>query len=125
MAGLYVHDDASVRAGSVGVSFATSVAASAPSADVCGGFNVVAHRNGYIELTRIQLEDAELCGVLVGDAPLTGIDLHIGYVTRSPIGACVQQEGYDFRRLDDRVAYRDVGVPLQATSYELPELDLP
>jgi hypothetical protein len=55
----------------------------------------------------------------------TSIDLHIGYVTRSDIGACGQLDGYDFARLRDRVAYRDVGVPLQATRYELPDLDLP
>jgi hypothetical protein len=122
MAGLYAHDDATVRASIVRVSFSSGVPGTPPSTEACGGFNVIAHRNGQIELTRVQIEDAGVCGVIVGGAPGTGIDLHIGHVIRSPIGACLQQDGYDRARLRDRVVYRDVGVPLQATTYELPDV---
>jgi hypothetical protein len=87
---------------------------------------VVAHRGGRIALTRLRIEDAALCGVVVGGAPWTGSDLHVEYITRAPVGACVQQEGFETSRLRDRVEYRDVGVPLQSTSYDLPEgLDEP
>jgi hypothetical protein len=121
LVGLYVHDGASVRVNGVEVSFATSVAGTGPHTDVCGGFDVAAMRGGQIELSRLAITDADVCGVVVGPETGTGMDLHVGFITRVPIGACVQQDGYVVSRLADRVEYRDVGVPLQATSYTLPE----
>jgi hypothetical protein len=49
------------------------------------------------------------------------MDLSDGRIDDVAIGACVQADGYDTSRLRQRVAYGRVGVPLQATTYTLPE----
>jgi hypothetical protein len=87
-----------------------------------GGFGLVAIFGGKIVASRFMVEDATLCGVLVGrdDLVPTGVDLESGVIDRAAVGACVQQDGYDTTRLQDGVEYREVGVPLRATSYELP-----
>ncbi len=101
-------------------------AASCP-AGICtgtiGGHGLLATLGGTISATSFSIEDASLCGVLVGgDGMLvpTGLDLSRGTITRAPVGACVQAPGFDVERLHDRVEYAEVGVPLQATSYVLP-----
>ncbi len=43
-----------------------------------------------------------------------------GVIDRVTVGACVQVEGFDLARLQNDVQYREVDVPVQATSYELP-----
>jgi hypothetical protein len=87
-----------------------------------GGFGLVAIFGGTLVATGFTVEDASLCGVLVGvdgDVP-TACDLESGTIDRTAIGACVQLDGFDSTRLQSGVEYRDVGVPLRATSYELP-----
>jgi hypothetical protein len=87
-----------------------------------GGFGLVAMFGGSLAATRFTVEGATLCGVMVGehDVTPTGLDLTSGVIDRSAIGACVQEPGFDVARLQSGVEYRDVGVPLRATSYELP-----
>jgi hypothetical protein len=87
-----------------------------------GGFGLVAATGGALTATRFAVVDASLCGVVVGRNDLTpsALDLANGVIDRSMIGACVQLDGYDTSRLQVGVEYRDVGVPLRATSYELP-----
>jgi hypothetical protein len=87
-----------------------------------GGFGLVAIFGGALVATRFAVEDATLCGLLIGrdSAAATALDLTSGVIDRSMVGACVQQDGYDTTRLQSGVEYRDVGVPLRATSYELP-----
>jgi hypothetical protein len=87
-----------------------------------GGFGVVAIFGGTLTATRFTVEDATLCGVMVGrdDLTPTGLDLDDGVIDRTAVGACVQQDGYDTARLQVRVEYRDVGVPLRATTYAIP-----
>jgi hypothetical protein len=95
--------------------------------DVCvgesGGFGLVAGFGGTIIATRFTIEGATLCGVLVvgrDAATPSALDLQSGVIDVSMVGACVQQDGYDTTRLQNDVEYRDVGVPLRATSYEIP-----
>ena len=87
-----------------------------------GGFGLVAIFGGTLTVTRFTVENATLCGVLAGldSVRPTGLDLESGVIDRAMVGACVQQDGYDASRLQNGVEYRDVGVPLRATSYELP-----
>jgi hypothetical protein len=88
--------------------------------DFSAGFNVAVGTNGRLEMTGFSLRQADLCGIalLSGGADA---DLHHGEIAEAPIGACVQIPGYDTSRLRDDVDYIDVGIPLQATSYETPE----
>lgn len=97
--------------------------------DESAGMGVVAHLlGGRVRVTRFSIEGAALCGVAVGrsdtisDDPGGQLDLEDGVIEGSPVGACVQVDGYDAARLRASVRYVDVGVPLQATSYELPGL---
>ena len=87
-----------------------------------GGFGLVAIWGGALEARHFVVEGATLCGLMVGrgDAAASSLDVVSGAIDRSAIGACVQVDGYDTRRLQHGVEYRDVGVPLRATSYELP-----
>ena len=94
-----------------------------------GGFGLVAIYGGTLAATDFVVEGVSLCAVMVGrDDPTvatpSSLDLESGVIDRSMIGACVQVDGYDTTRLQHGVEYRDVGVPLRATSYEVPS-DLP
>jgi hypothetical protein len=93
--------------------------------DLAGGFGTVANWGGTLRLSRFLVDGADLCGVLVGEPEFegtpSGTDLDTGIVTGVPIGACVQAEGFDSARLAPGVEYREVGIPLQATRYSVPE----
>ena len=109
----------------VGTEVVASGVARAPCAgttcpDRVGGFGVAASFGGSLALDGFVVEDAATCGVVVGEA--SGIDLAHGIIARAPIGACVQLQGFDSERLRNDVEYRDVDVPLQATSYALPDV---
>jgi hypothetical protein len=76
-----------------------------------------------VTVSDFDVDDAALCGVVVGgDAPdaSTAMDLARGVIRSTEVGACVQAEGFDTARLRVDVEYREVGIPLQATSYTLP-----
>ena len=86
-----------------------------------GGYGLAA-RGGAIGATRFRVEAATACGaLLIPDVMPTDMDLSSGVVTGSAVGVCLQVDGYDIDRLTRDVEYRDVGVPLQATSYVLPD----
>lgn len=91
--------------------------------ELAGGFGVAAHFGGAIRADRFVVRELATCGVVVGADSVrpTALDLAIGRVETAPVGACVQVDGYDTARLRTQVQYRDVGVPLQATSYALPD----
>ncbi len=93
------------------------------SLDASAGFNVAVGTNGRLEMTGFSLRQADLCGIAILDDVSGGadVDLHHGEVAEAPVGVCLQIAGYDTSRLRDDVDYVDVGIPLQATSYELPE----
>jgi hypothetical protein len=92
--------------------------------DSPGGFAIAAPFAGVVTANDFVVDGAELCGVVVGETTMhsgaASIDLHQGTITGAPIGACIQAGGYDSARLRDRVEYRAVGTPLQATTYLLP-----
>ncbi len=122
LAGLYAHDYGSAQLRHVLIDETEPIRGGGVDGVVCGGFGAVAHRAGAINLRRLAITNSGLCGVVVGQAPGSGMDLSYGFIDFAPIGACVQQEGYDFSRLNSHVQYRSgLGVPLRATSYPLPD----
>lgn len=115
LASLYAHDDGYALLSQVAINDTRQIVGE------CGGTGAVAHRGGAIELRFFAITNSELCGVAVGGAPGSAIDLRRGLIDFAPVGACVQQVGYDTSRLRNHVDYRTVGIPLQSTSYELPD----
>lgn len=114
--------DAEVVATELHVDRTTAAAcAETTCADVSGGFGLVAHGGATIDVAGFHVRDSAVCGVVVGDGA-TSIDLASGVIELAPVGACLQQSGYDTSRLRRDVQYREVGVPLQAAEYELPRL---
>jgi hypothetical protein len=125
LAGLYAHDDGSARLHNVQIDATEEIRSGYVS---CGGFGAIVHRAGTIDLSGdrrhggLAITNSAVCGVVVGQAPSSGMDLHYGFIDFAPIGACIQQDGYDAERLHDHVDYRsDLGVPMRATSYSLPD----
>lgn len=90
-----------------------------------GGFGLTStDERSAIDMTRFRVESSALCGVQVA---LGGqMDLHLGVVRGSPIGANVQDPSFDTLRLQDRVVYVDVERGLDATALPVPRpgLDL-
>ena len=85
------------------------------------GMGVMAADDGSaIDLTRFRIERSALCGVQVADG--AGLDLHQGVISTSPIGANVQSEDFDLRRLQDQVRWVDVRRRLDATALPVPRL---
>jgi len=78
-----------------------------------------------LRLTRFSIDRAATCGVLLApDHELSEppeADLASGVVSGSPIGACVQVDGYDLSRLTNGVAYRDNGINLESTMLPVPQ----
>ncbi len=72
-----------------------------------------------VVVTGFSLRDNEVCGVFVG--PDAGVDLSMGEVAGSAIGACVTDEGYDLARLQSDVEFRDNETNLDSTSLPVPE----
>jgi hypothetical protein len=71
-----------------------------------------------VTISRFAISEAATCGVFLShDAEL---DLSGGIVSRSPLGACVQVDGYDLARLTDDVRYEDNGANLEATTLPVP-----
>ena len=117
--GLYVHSGAAAEFLYSQIRDTRSI----EGVDASAGFNVAVSTNGRLEMTGFSLTRAGLCDIVLNRS-VTGavdVDLHHGEIDEAPIGACVQIE-YDTSRLRDDVAYKDgLGVPIQATSYSLPE----
>lgn len=91
-------------------------------ADACEGtaygVGVGAYYGGRITMARFRVEESAICGVQV--AAGGAIDLAHGEVAANPIGANVQDPGYDLRRLMQDVAYRGNRVNLDASSLPVP-----
>ncbi len=112
--GSIVGHDTSVQ----GVAEAECARSSCP--ENAGGFGVSAAWRSSVRLTSFEVDGASPCGVVVLED--AAMDLAHGVVSHADVGACVQVPGFDPERLHADVEYRDVGVPLQATSYVLPTL---
>jgi len=68
--------------------------------------------------TRFESLESALCGVMVADAG--AVDLSLGRVSGSPVGVCLQVDGYAISRLTRSVRYLDNGANLEATSLPVP-----
>ncbi len=79
---------------------------------------------GALRMTRFEVRDAVTCGVIVLEDPVSeapaSIDLSMGIVAASSIGACVQVDGYNLGRLTDGVRYVNNETPLDNTSLPVP-----
>lgn len=92
--------------------------AGGPCEGVALGIGAGAYYLGALTMQRFQVTRAELCGVQV--AAGGEMDLVHGEVSSSPIGANVQIDGYDLRRLMQGVAYRGNRVNLDAAGLPVP-----
>jgi hypothetical protein len=94
-----------------------------------GGTGIVAIGGASIEVTAFLVDGGALCGVQVAcGASADGepfdvhgsLDLHHGVVSNNPIGANVQDDGFDIERLMDGVAYVDNDRNLDSTFLPVP-----
>jgi hypothetical protein len=83
--------------------------------DRCAGFaagiGLGAYLGSHMDMRRFSVLRSAMCGVQLGGAEeeyLAGaVDLHDGEVADNPIGANVQDPGFDLDRLSDNVIYRN------------------
>ncbi len=83
------------------------------------GIGVGSYFDGVTEVERFAISNADLCGVHVA----SDVNLRVGTVTSSAIGACVQVDGFDVQRLEEDVVYLDNAQNLDATELPIPNLD--
>jgi len=88
----------------------------------CNGFGtgLAALDTGTLDVTRFRSSDAVMCGVQV--AAFGQADLHVGVISGNAIGANLQFEGFDPRRLQDGVIYRDNEVTFDTSALPVPEV---
>ncbi|MGF1467773.1 MAG: DUF1565 domain-containing protein [Sandaracinaceae bacterium] len=94
------------------------------SGDCAGGAPEVslgAYAGADVDVTGFVLENSETCGVRVTDD--AQLDLRDGEVTGHPIGVCCESD-YPLARLRRGVAYRDNGIPVECSTFEVPRPDL-
>lgn len=91
-------------------------------ADTCpeagAGFGVLVDFAGSAEVHGFRVTGSALAGVAVADGSL---DLSDGEVTGNPIGANVQDEGYDLGRLQSNVLYTDNDRNLDSAVLPVPD----
>lgn len=85
----------------------------------CASGSAVVAESSRVTMTRFEIDNADLCGLLLGGT--SEVDLDTGLVIGCNIGACVQVPGYDLDRLSRAVEYRDNVVNLDATTLPLPD----
>jgi hypothetical protein len=90
-------------------------------ADAPAGMGIGAYAGAAISLERFVIDGAALCGVHVESS----VDLRTGEVRGSPVGACVQVDGYDTNRLSDGVSYTDNDLSIDARTLPVPEPNVP
>ena len=91
--------------------------------DVCrdapGGVGLGAYFDATVRAENLVIDGADLCGVqLAFDAT---IDLVGGVIRGATVGACVQVDGYDVRRVASGVRYEDNGTNVETTTHAVPE----
>jgi hypothetical protein len=92
--------------------------ADATCADTPFGYGLSAI-DGTIVARGLEVRGASLCGLFLANG--ASMDVSMGEVSGSPIGACVQVDGYDLGRLSTDVTYVDNDVNLDATSLPVPQ----
>ena len=90
--------------------------------DAPGGIGLGVYFDAVVSASNLRVYDAPLCGVQIAfDGAL---DLSGGEITGATVGACVQVEGYDVRRLTNGVAY-DNATNIESTAHAIPEAPPP
>ncbi|MEZ4253782.1 MAG: DUF1565 domain-containing protein [Polyangiales bacterium] len=88
-----------------------------------GGTGLGAYFDATVRAENLVVDGADLCGVqLAFDG---AIDLIGGAIRGTTVGACVQVDGYDVRRLAGGVRYEDNGTNVETTSHAVPEAPPP
>ncbi|MCB9617927.1 MAG: hypothetical protein H6724_00590 [Sandaracinus sp.] len=88
-----------------------------------GGIGLGAYFDATVRAENLVVDGADLCGVqLAFDG---AIDLIGGTIRGATVGACVQVDGYDVRRLAGGVRYEDNGTNVETTSHAVPEAPPP
>jgi hypothetical protein len=86
--------------------------------DTPGGVGLGAYFDATVRAENLVIDGADLCGVqLAFDAE---IDLVGGVVRGATVGACVQVDGYDVRRVAGGVRYEDNGTNVETTTHAIP-----
>ena len=92
-----------------------------------GGHNVAVYASAYVRMEHVICTRAYLCGILIardGEMDYLGRSLSAtgstSEVSHNATGVCLQVAGYDIRRLQNGVLYRDNGTTLEATSFPVP-----
>lgn len=84
-----------------------------------GGVGLGAYFDATVRAENLVIDGADLCGVqLAFDA---AIDLVGGTIRGATVGACVQVDGYDVRRVAGGVRYEDNGTNVETTTHAIPE----
>jgi hypothetical protein len=84
-----------------------------------GGVGLGAYFDATVRAENLVIDGADLCGVqLAFDA---AIDLVGGAIRGATVGACVQVDGYDVRRVAGGVRYEDNGTNVETTTHAIPE----
>jgi len=84
-----------------------------------GGVGLGAYFDATVRAENLVVDGADLCGVqLAFDA---AIDLVGGAIRGATVGACVQVDGYDVRRVAGGVRYEDNGTNVETTTHAIPE----
>jgi hypothetical protein len=86
-----------------------------------GGIGVGVYDTAIVDIDQFLVWRSALCGVQIAHGGL--LSLHRGAVFTAPIGANVQDPGYDFSRLSDNVVYIDNDRTLDATALVAPKAD--
>ncbi len=83
------------------------------------GVGIAGILGASLMVNRFDVSDSVLCGVFVADSG--EVDLSVGQVSGSPVGVCLQVDGYAVSRLTESVRYIDNGTNLEATSLPVPQ----
>lgn len=92
--------------------------ASSTCATEAGGTGVAALAGAAITARALHVVGAPLCGVQVYDA--ASLDVSMGTIEGSAIGACVQIDGYDLARVVEDVRYLDNDRNVESVSVYVP-----
>lgn len=88
-------------------------------ADAPGGIGLGVYFEAQVTADDLHVDGADLCGVqLAFDGSL---DLRGGSIRGATVGACIQVDGYDVRRVASGVTFEDNGTNVETTSHAIPE----
>jgi len=116
--GVSLHDGSATLTDLLVEGVAPQLCAETTCADNPSGIGLGTYTDGTADVTRFHVAAGALAGVQVAGGQL---DLHDGEIRGHPIGANIQDEGFDVTRVSDTVRYVDNETNLDAMSLPVPE----